>query len=538
MGSEKLDYKKTKKIITTILILIVAWIFFIEVADNIMLYITRSQGYGPDTLVEKLFRYLFITTLFNLCCVVVPIIINKALHFSYEKQCTSFLVGLSFVSCNVMYSHYQFSISYGIVVLPVIVAILIESRKLLKFIIGFNFFGLALGVFMRAKDPLYNKDIIPEAIIALCIFVAYSIFARMIIKVLNKSRKDLSEALVLAEQAKYIEELDRANTALEAERDKLRTISEETFTALSNAVDFNDHYTNGHSKRVAMYSSEMAKRLGFSAERQREVYYAGLLHDVGKIGIENEIINKNGRLTDDEFEQIKMHPSMGFQILRSISSQGEFAAGAKWHHERYDGKGYPDGLSGDKIPEIARIIAVADSYDAMTSKRSYRNVMSQDKVREQIEQGKGTQFDPFYADIMLQMIDEDKDYTLRQDTDRRYNIIVVDDDVTCIDQIRGILKNERYNVIGATTFETGMNIINTVIPDLVLMDMVLPDMTGFEGYRRIRSEGKSVPICFISGNNDIELMERAKTIGALAYFVKPLQAPELKEVLHAIFLDV
>ena len=144
----------------------------------------------------------------------------------------------------------------------------------------------------------------------------------------------------------------------------------------------------------------------------------GLLHDVGKIGVPDEVINKPGRLTDEEFDKIKQHPSVGSKILENIKAMPGLSVGARSHHERYDEKGYPDRLSGNDIPEEARIIAVADAYDAMSSYRSYRDKLPQDKVRSEIEAGKGTQFDPVFADIMLKMIDEDTDYSMseRKDT--------------------------------------------------------------------------------------------------------------------------
>jgi HD-GYP domain-containing protein (c-di-GMP phosphodiesterase class II) len=136
------------------------------------------------------------------------------------------------------------------------------------------------------------------------------------------------------------------------------------------------------------------------------VYFAALLHDVGKIGINDDIINKIGKLTDEEFRQIKTHPILGDQILSSIEQAPFLRVGAHYHHERFDGRGYPDGLTGDQIPEIARIIAVADAYDAMTSNRSYREPLDRDAVRAELETGAGTQFDPGYAEIMLQIMEE------------------------------------------------------------------------------------------------------------------------------------
>ena len=165
---------------------------------------------------------------------------------------------------------------------------------------------------------------------------------------------------------------------------------------------------------MAEYSRLIAERAGYSEPEQDEIYMIGLLHDVGKIGVPDSVINKPGKLTDAEFELIKKHPVVGSGILESIKERPKLATGARWHHERYGGGGYPDGIAGEKIPEEARIIAVADAYDAMTSRRSYRDVMLQDRVRSEIERGMGTQFDPRFAKLMLQMIDEDRDYSMRE----------------------------------------------------------------------------------------------------------------------------
>ena len=188
----------------------------------------------------------------------------------------------------------------------------------------------------------------------------------------------------------------------------------QTIKALSDAVDAKDTYTNGHSARVADYSREIAKRVGLSDEIQKDIYMMGLLHDVGKIGVPNNIINKPTKLTDEEFDIIKTHPIMGEKILKNITEFPKLLIGARWHHERYDGRGYPDGIAGEAIPMEARIIAVADSYDAMTSKRSYRDDLPQSVVRAEMEKGKGTQFDPEYAKIMISMIDEDADYRMKE----------------------------------------------------------------------------------------------------------------------------
>ena len=223
---------------------------------------------------------------------------------------------------------------------------------------------------------------------------------------------------VLTLRVRHIIELVRLQKNL-ADEVEIKTQENENLSlrivqTLAEAIDAKDNYTNGHSGRVAKYTREIARRFGYSQKRQDEIYMMGLLHDVGKIGVPDAVINKPAKLTEEEYAQIKTHPVMGDRILKNIRERPKLAVGARWHHERYDGTGYPDGLSGDKIPEEARIIAVADAYDAMTSRRSYRGILPQDIVRNEIKNGKGKQFDPAFADIMLTMIEEDKDYILRE----------------------------------------------------------------------------------------------------------------------------
>lgn len=200
----------------------------------------------------------------------------------------------------------------------------------------------------------------------------------------------------------------------EKRRKSMEKLSLQMVQALANTIDAKDSYTNGHSTRVAEYSVMIAKRIGYTGEKLEHLYYAALLHDIGKIGVAEEIINKPSKLTDEEYAIIKSHPSIGGNILKEVTEIPDIAIGARYHHERYDGKGYPDGLHGSDIPELARIIGVADAYDAMTSKRSYRDVLSQDVVCEEIKKGKGTQFDSEVAEIMLELIKEDVNYKMHE----------------------------------------------------------------------------------------------------------------------------
>ena len=221
---------------------------------------------------------------------------------------------------------------------------------------------------------------------------------------------------VLVSRVRKIVELSGLQKHLRREimrqTEKIGHLSNEVMIALSKAVDAKDKYTNDHSQRVAKYASWIGKILGMTKKEQDDLYIIGLLHDVGKIGVHEEIINKPGPLTDEEYEEIKSHTTVGFEILNVITEMPEAAKCARWHHERYDGRGYPDGLAGTDIPEMARIICVADSYDAMTSRRAYQALKPQSEVREEIIRCKGTQFDPIIADAMLQIIDEDTNYKL------------------------------------------------------------------------------------------------------------------------------
>ena len=224
------------------------------------------------------------------------------------------------------------------------------------------------------------------------------------------------EVLVL--RVKHTIELVRLQRSLAEEVERkskeIRSLSLNVVQTLAEAIDAKDTYTKGHSGRVADYAREIARRYGYTKEQQEEIYMMGLLHDVGKIGVPDAVINKPDRLTDDEYLSVKNHPVMGSGILKKIKEMPKLSIGARWHHERYDGKGYPDGLAGKDILEEARIIAVADAYDAMTSRRSYRDLMPQDVVKKEIEKGKGSQFDPVFADIMLQMMEEDVDYCMKE----------------------------------------------------------------------------------------------------------------------------
>ena len=190
----------------------------------------------------------------------------------------------------------------------------------------------------------------------------------------------------------------------EAKRKLEEEFTERTILTISNTIDAKDEYTNGHSRRVAQYALEIGRMEGLSLEEQRELYYAGLLHDIGKISIPDSILKGTTRLTDEEFAIIKSHTSRGAEILAEMKNQ-KLADGAHYHHERYDGKGYPEHLNGEKIPMYGRMIAVGDVVDAMNSKRTYKDSIDMSVVIAELKRCAGTQLDPQYAADMVKILE-------------------------------------------------------------------------------------------------------------------------------------
>lgn len=181
-------------------------------------------------------------------------------------------------------------------------------------------------------------------------------------------------------------------------------IIEQTMHTFTGFIDAKDPYTNGHSSRVASYSAEIAKRMGMHRDEVKKLYYITLMHDCGKIGIPDSILKKPGQLTKEEFELIKSHTTLGNTILKNFTAIPEIRDGAHFHHERYDGAGYPTGLKGKEIPLYSRIICVADSYDAMSTNRCYRCKLDKDTILNELTINSGRQFDPIVVPYMVDMI--------------------------------------------------------------------------------------------------------------------------------------
>ena len=194
--------------------------------------------------------------------------------------------------------------------------------------------------------------------------------------------------------------------ALEKKNEEHREFMNQIIFAFAKCVDARDEYTNGHSYRVAKYTRMLAEKLGESSENIEKYYNIALLHDIGKISIPDHILNKDEKLNDEEYEIMKSHAQKGYSILKDVKIQEDLAEGARNHHERYDGKGYPQGLKGDEIPWVARIISVADTFDAMYSTRPYREKLPLEYVASEIEKGAGTQHDPLVVEKFMELVRE------------------------------------------------------------------------------------------------------------------------------------
>ena len=198
---------------------------------------------------------------------------------------------------------------------------------------------------------------------------------------------------------------------------ELRTAYVETIKALAEAVDAKDSYTRGHSERVGVYASKIAREMGFPKEFIERVYIAGVLHDVGKIGVRDAVITKPDRLTPEEYAEIMEHPEVGAKILEPVSFLADIVPCVRHHHEWFDGssRGYPHRLRGEQIPLPSRIILVADTVEAMTSDRPYRKAMSLEQVLRELTKYSGSQFDPVCVDAMMRLLDAEAEGFIRKD---------------------------------------------------------------------------------------------------------------------------
>jgi len=210
---------------------------------------------------------------------------------------------------------------------------------------------------------------------------------------------DLNDNITNLNNAK--EELRLKNEELRRYSESLNTGYIQTVMSLVNAIEAKDSYTSGHCQRVMEISCEIAARMNLDEDVIEDLRYAAILHDIGKIGISASILNKTDKLTDQEYEEIKKHPLISYNILKNVEFLGEGLRAILEHHEKYNGSGYPYGLKGEEISLLGRILCIADAFDAMTSDRTYRKGMSMELAINEIERCKGIQFDPEISDVFI-----------------------------------------------------------------------------------------------------------------------------------------
>lgn len=297
--------------------------------------------------------------------------------------------------------------------------ILLDSRNIMgdRILIPLNVSGEGIGVICIESG-------IPETFSSISVDFFESLSTYLAIAIKNAElfgstylQKQEIEALyeettaVNDELNRYIEELNQTKEELKLKNeeliryfDEIQTGYLQTVMALANSIEAKDPYTRGHCERVMEISCKIANAMGYKEDEIEELKYAAILHDIGKIGISASILKKAGMLTDDEYNEIKKHPQIAYNILKDVLFIKKGLNGILQHHERYDGKGYPNGLKGQEICEFGRILSIADAFDAMTSDRPYRKGMSMETVIKEVERCKGTQFDPYIADVLVKMI--------------------------------------------------------------------------------------------------------------------------------------
>ncbi len=317
-----------------------------------------------------------------------------------------------------------------------------------------------------------------------------------------------------------------------------------TVKTLSEMVNNIDAYSKGHSEKKAIYASAIGQRLGLPYHQLEIIQMAAFLYDIGKIKIDKEILLKPGRLTEEELEVVKSHPRLGFDILKEAGLPDEVSSSALFHHESYDGKGYPQGCSGEEIPLVARIIRAVDTFGALVSERPYRKPLSFDESINELKRLSGSEIDSNIVNTFLDILAEDKDWIFKGEYIRKKfpirRILIINDDLWTAKAIKGSLELEGFGAIIAQTGEDALQKIYELPPDLIITEISLPDINGYELCKRLSRERRSahIPIITITTNSDIGEEIKVLESGADVYMVKPFNLIELSARVKALLRRV
>ncbi len=383
---------------------------------------TFSNSLVIPGFVNLILNYAYLFTAFFTAYLVHEYLIS---NLEYEsKLCTVLRKGVLYLFLTFLFVNLIFALLHEFDISNFILLFDFKGRTYNKGLLFYLNFGLPCyylfhagyllvfkGKFFTSKQRYLCASIFGFPLIAVIIqvlmpeylmtFFSYSAFTFVIL--FSLETPDFQQLKYLREN---LEKEVQKQTSVAYERQlKIQKLSIEIVETLAQAIDEKDEYTNGHSQRVSKYSVLLANELGWTSERIENLRVSALLHDVGKIGIPDNILQKPGKLTDDEFKIIKSHAAKGGKILKNVSSLPIAAETAKHHHERYDGNGYPSGLAGTQIPEYARVVSIADAYDAMNSRRVYRDTLPKEEIRRRLVEGSGTQFDPVYLEAFLTLLD-------------------------------------------------------------------------------------------------------------------------------------
>jgi HD-GYP domain-containing protein (c-di-GMP phosphodiesterase class II) len=279
--------------------------------------------------------------------------------------------------------------------------------------------GLLGGPFLPDNVAEDMPQSMSQWLIRLCFYFVIGTFAGKLFSSLNQKREEVliqkqnleMQNIEITHQRDEIfqikDKIERQRDQIDNQKELIRQFSAGMIEALAQSIEIRDSFTRGHCQRVSDMSVHIGERMGIEQQELMFLRWSAMLHDIGKIGIPEHILNKEGKMTPDEYEVMKQHPVLGGKILNGIPYADRILGGVVHHHERLDGKGYPYGLSGDDIGLQARIIAVSDVWDAITSKRSYRDAMSYDEALKIMESGRGSRFDPIVLNHLLEILSKD-----------------------------------------------------------------------------------------------------------------------------------
>ena len=332
---------------------------------------------------------------------------------------------------------------------------------------------------------------------------------------------------MLIEQRERVRRLEtiaeKQVSEIDQQRESVRRFFHGTVEVLTTALEAKDPYSEGHSRRVTRYALRLAHAVGFSSEELKEMELGGLLHEVGKIGVPDAVLAKEGALTDEEFVEIKKHPARGAAIVSRMSDVSPIIVQCvRSHHERWDGTGYPDGLKGEDIPLPGRILAIADAFDAMTSARSYRPTRTVRQALEQIEQNAGTQFDPHLSEKWLALMNYPHGFS--------GNILVIDGNSTIHQMFEDILLPFGHRVVATATGSYALRCIRNEPIDLIYFDANVTELDGQETLAEIKHCRPDAFTVVLTGVSDDARVQQMLESGAAHCLTKPFTAQKLADV--------